>query len=138
MTVVEPSLRRVHVKDVMHTGILTTDPQTPLRTVAAMMAERHIHAVGVSTPDHARRPMAFVSAQDVVAAAAQDKDMTAGRASDTEVVAIPTDARVDEAAQKMLDHGVSHLIVVESASGHPCGIISALDIVGAYGVHANG
>lgn len=34
MRIPETSLARVHVHDIMHTGILTTDPSTPLPVVA--------------------------------------------------------------------------------------------------------
>jgi CBS domain-containing protein len=32
----------------------------------------------------------------------------------------------------MAEHGVSHLVVLEAADGHPVGIISTLDIASAY------
>jgi CBS domain-containing protein len=32
----------------------------------------------------------------------------------------------------MADRGVSHLIVVDAHSGHPSGILSALDIAAVY------
>jgi CBS domain-containing protein len=33
----------------------------------------------------------------------------------------------------MTEHGVSHLVVVDPATGHPSGIISTLDVAAAFG-----
>ena len=33
----------------------------------------------------------------------------------------------------MVQHGVSHVVVLDAANGHPCGILSTLDIAAAYG-----
>lgn len=133
MTIQDPRLAHVHVRDAMHTGILTTDPSTPLDVVARLMADQRVHAVAVADPDHTRRPWGIVSALDVAAAAAGDIDETAGEAAQTEVVTVSADAALDSAASVMVEHGLSHVIVVEPASGHPCGILSTLDVAAAYG-----
>jgi CBS domain-containing protein len=133
MTIQEARLAHVRVHDAMHTGILTTDPSTPLRVVARLMAERRVHAVAVADPDHAHRLWAIVSALDVAAAAAMDIDETAGEAAATEVVTVSAAESLDTAARVMVEHGLSHVIVVDPASGHPCGILSTLDVAAAYG-----
>jgi hypothetical protein len=69
MTLRTSELERLRVRDAMHTGILTTDPSTPLRVVARLMAERRVHAVAVADPGHARRPWGVVDSLDIVAAA---------------------------------------------------------------------
>jgi CBS domain-containing protein len=132
MTVQDPRLAHVRVHEVMHTGILTTDPATPLRVVARLMAEQHVHAVAVADPNHTRRPWAIVSALDVAAAAAEDIDESAAEAATTEVVTVTTTDPLDHAAHLMAEHGLSHLVVIDAASGHPSGIISTLDVAAAY------
>lgn len=132
VTVRDSRLDHVRVHDVMHTGVLTTDPTTSLRVVARLMSEQRVHAVAVADPDHARRPFGIVSALDVVAAAAAGADETAGEAASTEVVTVQSSDSLDHAANVMLEHRLSHLIVVDPASGHPCGVLSALDIASAY------
>lgn len=132
MPISETSLAHVRVGDVMHTGILTTDPTTPLRVVARLMADRRVHAVAVADPAHARRPWGFVSDRDVAAAAVTGADGTAGAAARTEVVTVSATDPVSWAADRMLKHGVDHVIVVDPASGHPCGVLSALDVAAAY------
>ena len=36
------------------------------------------------------------------------------------------------AAHRMVEHGVSHLVVVDPASGYPVGILSTLDVAVLY------
>lgn len=132
MAIPETSLARVRVRDIMHTGILTTDPDTPLRVVARLMAEQRVHAVAVADPDHVRRPWGFVSDRDVAAAAIEGLDETAGGAAKQPVVTITASDPLSYAAEQMLKHAVSHLVVVDPATGHPSGIVSTLDVAAAY------
>jgi CBS domain-containing protein len=133
MSIQEAPLTRLRVRDAMHTGILTTDASTPLRVVARLMAEQRVHAVAVTVPDNVRRPWGVVSVLDIAAAAAEGVDETAGEAAATEVVTVRSSERLDCAAQLMVDHNVTHLIVVDAATGHPAGVLSALDVAAAYG-----
>jgi CBS domain-containing protein len=132
MTILEPRLSQVHVHDVMHTGILTTDPSTPLRVVARLMADQRVHAVAVADPDHGRRPWGIVSTLDIAAAAAEGIDETAGQAATVDIVTVSSADRLDHAAQIMASHKLTHLIVVDPATGHPEGILSTLDVAAAY------
>jgi CBS domain-containing protein len=132
MTISETPLARAHVRDAMHTGILTTDPSTPLRVIARLMADQRVHAVAVADPDHARRPWGIITDLDMAAAAAEDADETAGEARKHDVVTISSADSLTWAAQQMTEHGVSHLVVVDPTTGHPAGILSALDVAAAY------
>lgn len=132
MTIPQTQLERVHVGDVMHTGILTTDPSTPLRVVARLMAEQRVHAVAVADPDYARRPWGIVTDLDVAAAAAKEADETAGEAAKHELVTVSAGDPLSFAAQQMVERCVSHLVVIDPATGHPSGIISTLDVAAAY------
>lgn len=133
MTIQDPPLAHVRVSDVMHTGVLSTDPTTPLSIVARLMADQRVHAVAVADPDHVRRPFGFVTVAEVIAAvAAGIDDETAGQAAATEVVTVPSSERLDAAAQLMAEHGIDHLIVVDATTGHPAGILSGLDLAAAY------
>jgi CBS domain-containing protein len=132
MTPPNPTLSHVRVSDVMHTGILTTDPSTPLRVVAGLMASQRVHAVAVADPDHARRPFGFVTIAEIAAAAAQAADESAGEAATQEIVTVPSTTSIDEAARIMVQRVVDHLVVIDAASGHPCGVLSGLDVAAAY------
>lgn len=132
MTIQDPPLSRVRVSDVMHTGILSTDPSTPLPVVARLMADQRVHAVAVADPDHVRRPLGFVTVTEVIAAAAAGIVETAGQAAATEVVTVRSSDRLDAAAQLMAEHSVHHVVVIDAATGHPSGILSGLDVAAAY------
>jgi CBS domain-containing protein len=80
-TIHETPLAHVRVKDVMHTGILTTDLDTPLRVVARLMADRHVHLIAVEDEGRARRPWGVVSTIDIAAAVGSGDDLTAGQAA---------------------------------------------------------
>ena len=127
------ALERVRVHDAMHRGIISIDPETPLRTVARTMARRRVHAVAVVIAGDGERPVRIVSALDVVAAAASGSNEAAGDVASTEALTVSSRERLDHAAQMMADHELSHLIVTDSASGQPIGVLSTLDIAAVYG-----
>lgn len=132
MTISETALDRIRVRDVMHTGILTTDPGTSLRVVARLMSDQRVHAVAVSDPEYTRRPWGFVSTLDVAKAAAEESDPTAGEAAQANVLTVTGEQPLTSAAQLMADNGVTHLVVIDSATGHPSGVLSSLDVAAAY------
>jgi CBS domain-containing protein len=124
-------LEHIRVQDIMHHGILSCGGDTPLGEVAGIMAKHHVHAVAV-TDVEGKRPLGVVSALDVVAAAASGEEPTALQAAATEPFAVSADERLPRAAQLMAEHGVSHLVVLDAASGHPMGVLSTLDLVAVY------
>lgn len=135
MTITQTPLSRIRVRDVMHTGILTTDAETPLRTVAGLMARQHLHAIAVADRTAMGRPYAFVTAIDVARAAAEDTEQTAGQAAanrEPAVLILSADERLGDAARKFVDRGVSHAVVVDPDTAHPVGILSTLDVAAAY------
>jgi CBS domain-containing protein len=93
-----------------------------------------VHAVVIATPG-AERPVGVVSDLDVVAALAAGADCAAGEAAATEALMVTADEPLQSAAQLMAEHGVAHLVVVDSAGGYPVGVLSTLDIASVY---ANG
>jgi predicted transcriptional regulator len=115
----------------MHRGILSCPADAPLSDAARIMARHRVHAVAVINGD-VRRPIGVVSSQDVVAAAARGEDPTARHAATTEPLAISGDEPLVYAAQLMADRGVSHLVVLEPASGYPVGILSTLDVAAVF------
>src|SRR5574337_1074758 len=107
------SLDQVRVEEVMHRGVISCTLETPLRTVARMMAVRGVHCV-VGLGDAAAGDTTLwgiVSDLDVVAAAAHDDvdGCEAGSCVSTDVASISPDSTVQEAARLMSTHGVSHL-----------------------------
>lgn len=133
MEEVTPLLEDLRVADVMHPGILTCSRETPLRSVARMMAAYDIHAVvvfgGRGTSDEAQ-VWGIVSDLDLVGAAlAGDLDgLTAGLTASTPVLMVSGRETVDEAARRMIENATTHLIVIEPDTRQPVGVISTLDI----------
>jgi CBS domain-containing protein len=115
----------------MHRGILSCAPDAPLGEVAGIMSTHRVHAVAVTEAGGAR-PIGIVSALDVVEAAAVGEEATAAQAAATEPLTISADEELHRAAQLMTEHGVSHLVVVDAASGDPTGVLSTLDVATVY------
>lgn len=117
------------VADVMHPGVVSCPPETDLVTVARMMASHHIHAVVVSGE---QLEWGLISDLDLVAAAlpAVPPDREAGDHASTEVVVVDRDEPLERAAQLMVEHQLTHLLVTGPA-GMPVGVLSTLDVAGA-------
>jgi CBS domain-containing protein len=123
-----PVFERAKVLDAMRLGVVSGPPETPLREVARIMATYRIHSVVVTDmPEGA--PLGVVADIDV-AAAAGTPDAPAGTVARTEVLRVSPEDSLERAAQLMAEHEVTHLVVVQPHSGHPVGIVSALDIAG--------
>jgi CBS domain-containing protein len=126
-----PEMSDVRVRDCMHHGVFTCEAGDSLREVAAIMANRRVHAVVITTGNGARA-VAVVSDLDVVAAVASGADCTAAQAAATETLTVRADQTVLAAARLMNEHAVSHLVVVDAAGGHPLGVLSSLDVAAIY------
>jgi CBS domain-containing protein len=126
-----PALEHALVEDVMHPGVVSCPPETDLVTVARTMASRHIHAVVVSgieqTAHGEHLTWGLLTSLDLVAAAGSSAD--AGEVCSTEVVTIAAGEPLERAVQLMLEHQLTHLLVV-SEQALPTGILSTLDIAG--------
>ena len=122
-----PRFEHAQVRDVMRPGVISCEPDMPLRGVAAAMATNHVHAVVVTLGDDL---WGVVSAVDVLqVAGAGAEELTAGQVAATECLTIEAGAQLEEAAQLMREHEVAHLVV--ESGGRPVGVLSTLDIAGA-------
>lgn len=132
-----PTLADAVVADVMHTGIVSCPPETPLRMVARMMSTNRIHAVVVfGDPRNFadERAWGIVSDLDVaLAISADNTGYTAGDAATNPVHTVRPDDPVLRAAGIMGEQRITHLVVVDPDLDHPIGIISTLDVATAAG-----
>jgi CBS domain-containing protein len=128
---ISPAHVRVH--DAMHAGIVTCEPETSMRVVARLMAEHRVHAVAVADTSLRGRQQGVISDLEVAAAIATGIERTAAESAVTELVTVSSDDRLDHAAQLMVEHELTHLIVLDPASGHPVGVLSTLDLAAVYG-----
>ena len=123
------ALDTIAVRDAMHEGVLSCPTDTPLSTVAEMMAANGVHCVVVTDLDDVS-VWGVVSDLDLVAAAGvRDLDaQSAGGSAATPALAIAPDDTLQRAAQVMTEHAATHLLVVDESSGRPVGVLSTLDV----------
>jgi len=125
-----PSVEHARVSDAMNKGLVTCSRDAGLREMGRLMASHHIHSLVMSLGDPAR--WALVLDVDIAQAAIGRPEATA---KDLAVPAtgISDEATLIRAIEVMREQSTSHLIVTDVESGHPTGIISALDIAGIVG-----
>ena len=132
-----PALRQLRVIDAMHPGLISCSPETPLRTVARMMATYRVHTILVIAHGEEELPggglWGIVGDADLLhAAEAGDVDEQPARSiAATPVLTVASSDKLAHAAELMVEHELSHLIVVERRSERPIGVLSTLDIARA-------
>jgi CBS domain-containing protein len=129
-----PALQQLKVVDAMHPGVISCPVETPLRSVARMMATYRVHAIIVTAHDQEELPQdrlwGVISDVDLMKAA-QTFDLdeqTASSLAGTPALMVATTASLSRAVQLMVEHEVSHLIAVEQHSLRPIGVLSTLDV----------
>jgi CBS domain-containing protein len=130
------SLEGLPVVEAMHPGLITCSLDTPLRTVARVMSTYRVHSVVVTAHGEAALPgggvWGVVSDSDILhAAEAGGLEEPASTFARTPVLAVTTNDTVACAARRMLEHSVSHLVIVEPSTSRPVGVLSTLDVARA-------
>lgn len=134
----EPTLETTKVEDVMHRGVTTCSLYAPLTSVARTMATNRIHCVVVWN-EPARNETAqlwgVVSDLDLMNVAAKEdlSGRTAGGSATTPALAIGPQETLRRAIGLMVEHGVTHLVVVDQDTAHPLGVLSSLDVARVLG-----
>ena len=117
------------VGDVMTPNVIHCTADTPLREVARLMSDHHVHAVYVF--DDALEIWGLVSDLDLIAALPVIDERTAGSMAVSPLLTVSTDERLDRAAQVMSESANAHLAVIDLLTGRPAGVLSTLDVAGA-------
>ena len=112
-------------KDIMTQDVVTVTPDTRLRDVAKILAEKRISGVPVV---EGGKVVGICSEADILAAG--NMDMTAGEAMAKDVVSVGPDTDVAEIAKIMTERGIKRVPVID-ADGNLVGIVSRADIVRA-------
>ena len=126
-----PSFECARVRDAMRPGVLTATSDTPLITVAQQMAGEHVHAIvvrGEGERAGGPRHWAVVTGQDVLRCAGRVEELTAEEAASSALLEVHPDDRLADVAARMLEHGATHVLVVEPDTDRPIGVTSTLDI----------
>ncbi len=122
------------VRELMHPGLITCRPETLLGEVASLLTLQHVHALIVADRDG--RALGLISDFDLLAAEWLSTDqasleamrrMTAGELMTTPVASIDATAPAAHAAKRMVDEGISRLLVSEGQ--RPIGVLSVSDLV---------
>jgi CBS domain-containing protein len=125
----------IRVGDAMHPGMVSCPAETPLHTVARMMATYRVHAVFVhdriDDPASAESWGVVTDRDLLLAALTGELDTDAGRVAAAPVLAVTPSEPLGQAMQLMREHEVAHLVVVDGASGRPTGVLSTLDVAAA-------
>lgn len=125
-----PAFRNATVADVMTPGIITCAPDTPLETVAELMATHRVHAVAVGGIAANHLVWGVIDSLDLVRALRDPAEHEyAETISRQPALSIEPEAPLAAAVALMDRHGVAHLVVVDRE--RPAGVISTLDIAGA-------
>jgi CBS domain-containing protein len=116
----------------MRPGVISCGPEADLITVARLMAANRVHCVVVSgvsaLPDGGEHlTWGLISAHDLAEAALPgDNGIQAGALAASEIVTVDAADSLERAAQLMVEHGLSHVLVVDR--GRPVGVVSTLDV----------
>ena len=111
-------------------GVVRVGTDASVADVAKAIADKNIGAVIVGDEE---RPTALVSERDVVRVVAGGRDPGAVLARDiasTSLVWCEADDTVEEAAIRMTDREIRHLLV--ERDGELAGIVSSRDLLGVY------
>jgi CBS domain-containing protein len=124
------------VADAMSRGVIHCAPETPLRTVARIMATHDVHAVYVfdygDEADEAVEMWGLVSDLDIAAAACGEIDgRTAGGSAIAPLLTVTSDQPLTEAAELMSLKSTAHLAVLDPVTHRPVGVVSTLDVARA-------
>jgi CBS domain-containing protein len=125
-----PAFDDAKVHHAMRVGVITCRPQTKLSDVAKMMVGYDAHSVVVADVDEGGL-WGIVTSLDLAQAADRIDSLTAGEVASTDLITIPSDAPLREAAKLMDQHRISHLIAVQPEDGRPAGVISSRDLAAA-------
>jgi CBS domain-containing protein len=119
----------VTVKQLMTPYPVVVDAATPVAQCARLMDDRDIGALGVM---HEGQLVGVLTDRDIVVrAVARDRDLgtiSAGELASPGVVAVSSDAPVEEAERRMRERAVRRLFVVAD-DGRPLGILTLDDLI---------
>ena len=122
------------VRDLMHPGVYTCQPDATLGQVAVLLTQHKVHALVVT--DQEERPIGIISDYDLLAgewlsvddeSLATMRQLTASDLMSYPVDTVEADMSVKNAAKVMMEKNVSRLLVTEE--GKPVGVISTTDFV---------
>lgn len=127
------TLQEARISEVMHRGVVTCLPDTPLSAVARTMAQHRVHCVAVAGVDDSdgeggHLTWGLIDDLDLVVALHRGEiGAAAGTIAEPAPAALREDASLERAAELMIEHDTRHVVAV-GQSGLPTGMVSTLDV----------
>lgn len=129
------SLVEAKVADLMHTGVITCQRDTPIQDVARQMTELDVSALVVL--DDAGSMVGLVSRTDLVNARLYEqywkhwRGLTAGHIMVSDVIWVSPHDTLQLAGKLMMERHIHRVIVADNQDGkiHPLGVLSITDLV---------
>jgi CBS domain-containing protein len=121
----------VNIQDVMNTELLTIAPENTLREAAQRMSERNVGAA-LLLDAAIGSYLGIITERDLLNAIAAGHDPDVQRVADSatsNIITVSADASLEQAAEKMMQGGFRHLLVV--TRGDAIGVVSMRDLVSA-------
>jgi CBS domain-containing protein len=121
----------MNVRDIMSTDLLTVAPESTLREAARRMSERNVGAALLVDPAIGFYP-GIITERDLLDAIAVGYEPDVRRVAESatsDIVTVPADASLEQAAEKMMKGSFRHLLVV--SGGDAVGMVSARDLLSA-------
>lgn len=130
-----PSVGHATVADAMHAGILFCEPDASLTEIARLMATHHVHCIAVTGVSHDGQAdctvWGLISDLDLMRAGTRFGSDQSARALALEpVISVRSTMPLRQASEAMIEHGVSHIIVIDPETRRPTGVLSTLDVIG--------
>ena len=123
-------LSSIHARDVMNAPIVACAPDTGIDRVAALMTQRHMHAVIVNGIRDERLVWGVITDLDLIRVALNEfAPPNAGQAAQTEALTVDAGDDLALVGRRLVEHSCSHAIVVDDDV--PVGVVSTLDIAAA-------
>ena len=119
----------MNIQEVMDTELLTIAPETTLREAAQRMSGRNVGAA-LLLDAAIGSYLGIITERDLLNAIAAGDDPDVRRVADSatsNIVSVSADASLEQAAQKMIEGGFRHLLVV--TNGDAIGIVSMRDLI---------
>ncbi len=119
--------RKEHVWAIMHKGVITCHPDTPLDEVVRVMADTGVHGMAVAERDGGPL-LGTISHMDIIKYWGEDLEKyTARDVMTPKVISVSPDDRIEDAIKVMLENHIHRVFVVKD--GRAVGVVSTTDII---------
>jgi CBS domain-containing protein len=119
------------VAEVMHPGVVTCLPGDRLARLCAIIVAHGIHSVVLGSAEDGA-PL-VVTDLDLVRASLERPDARASDIAREVAATVSSDAPLEQAIASMAELYVAHLLVTDTSSGSPVGMVSSFDVAAVIG-----